>query len=119
MSHKLREDNPVFYKHALKGLFASAKEHGVNIKLKDNYIIFDDEKNGITTTECWLEVVTEVLQEEVVEDGNAEVTMQEMGIKSRDPITKYGCYEHNGEVNYCESCIFAVNKCSKKYKTII
>ncbi len=59
MTHKLREDDPVFYKKALMGLFASAKEHGVNIRIKGNHIIFDDEKNGVITTECWLEVVME------------------------------------------------------------
>lgn len=57
MTHKLREDDPIFYKKALIGLFSNAKENGVNIKIKDNYIIFDDEKNGITTTECSVEVI--------------------------------------------------------------
>lgn len=59
MSHKLKEDDPLFYKKALMGLFDSAKENGIDIKIKDSCIVFESKKDGIVNKSCSLEVVTE------------------------------------------------------------
>lgn len=34
MSHKLRHDDPVYYKNALRGLLSEAKENGLSIDIK-------------------------------------------------------------------------------------
>lgn len=52
MSHRLRKDDPLFYKMALNGLIAEAKENNVNVHISYNTVVFDDEKDGIVTTIC-------------------------------------------------------------------
>lgn len=63
MSHELSKNDPLFYKTALKGLIADAKENGVTVTLQGNRIAFDDRMpfmDGLViTTKCSIELEAE------------------------------------------------------------
>lgn len=60
MTHKLRKDDPLFYKMALKGLLDEAQENGITVTVKGSTIIFDDRvmfmDEEVIRTSCSVEI---------------------------------------------------------------
>lgn len=60
MTHKLRKNDPLFYKMALRGLLDEAQENGVTVTVKGNTIIFDDRMEfmdeEVISTSCSIEI---------------------------------------------------------------
>lgn len=46
------KDDPLYYKKALSKLINQAKENNVNVHIRYDVVVFDDEKDGVVTTRC-------------------------------------------------------------------